>query len=127
MSGIFDFVEAYVSASIKQLPPNVQVYCTKSNLQLLLRIVVIISSVILFIPRLTPTLRQAFGLRDEREEEINARLEFLKKQREGGGASPRPAGVGVVGKDGQIRRINATGATKSATTTPKAKATRRKG
>jgi hypothetical protein len=127
MSSIFDSIEAYVSASVKQLPPNVQVYCTKSNLQLLLRIVVIISSIILFIPRLTPTLRQAFGLRDQRQEEINARLEFLKLQREGGGPSPRPAGVGVVGKDGQIHRASAPTTTKAATATPRAKSARRKG
>lgn len=54
---------------------------------------------------------------DPREQEIQERLEFLRQQREGGGAAA-PKGVGVMGKDGGVYKVVAPKQAGSAGQTP---------
>ena len=100
----FSDLNPYLDAVRDSLPPQVQVYFTRQNLQLLLRVIIIIASYTLFRPYLESLFRKVTGTPDQREEEIKARMEFLKQQREGGGAVP-PRSVGVVGKDGKVYKV----------------------
>ncbi|ETI20998.1 hypothetical protein G647_07341 [Cladophialophora carrionii CBS 160.54] len=96
------------------LPPSLQAYFTRQNIQLLLRVVVIISTYTLFRPHLESLFRKATGTPDQREEEIKARVELARQQRDGVGRGAVPpggvgAGVGVVGgQQGTVYRVVST-------------------
>ncbi|OCT44670.1 hypothetical protein CLCR_06405 [Cladophialophora carrionii] len=98
------------------LPPSLQAYFTRQNIQLLLRVVVIISTYTLFRPHLESLFRRATGTPDQREEEIKARVELARQQRERERRSAVPPGgvgagatVGVVGRQqGTVYRVVST-------------------
>jgi hypothetical protein len=133
----FPNLSEYLDSVHDALPPYLQAYFTRQNIQLLIRVVVIISTYTLFRPHLESLFRKATGAPDRREEEIKARMASLKQQREGGGAgssaSPRGAaagagvGVGMVGQQGTVYRVvsptqGAAGTTKGKTKGGKRKA-----
>lgn len=93
-----------LSATIQSsLPPQLAPYFTRANLQSILRLVVIISTYILFRPHVDRLIRKAYGTPDPRQDEIDARVEFLKQQQQGmtsvGGKVP------IVNKDGKIVKL----------------------
>ncbi|KIW97953.1 uncharacterized protein Z519_01537 [Cladophialophora bantiana CBS 173.52] len=98
----------------ENLPPAVQAYLTRTNLQALLRVIVAISTYALFRPHLESLFRKMTGTPVRREEEARARLEFLRRQQQegsgvaagaGGGAGKANKSVGIVGKDGKIYQV----------------------
>ncbi|KIW63954.1 hypothetical protein PV04_08915 [Phialophora macrospora] len=108
MSSFFPNLSEYLDSVHDALPPYLQAYFTRQNIQLLLRVVVIISTYTLFRPHLESLFRKATGTPDRREEEIKARMAALKQQREGGGGSSAPqprAGVGMVRQQGTVYRV----------------------
>jgi len=105
MSALLDYVDSYLSIIHESLPPQLQLYFTRTNIQQILRVIVIISTYIMFKPHLESLYRTMTGKPDSRQEEIQARLEFLRKQKEGGGAGGGPKNVGIVGNDGQVHRV----------------------
>lgn len=113
MSALLTRIETISTNIQSQLPPTLQPYATRDNLQSFLRFVVLIATYILFRPHLESLLRKISGKPDPRQAEIEARIEFLKKQQEGtvattmvmpgsqaGGAARR--NVKVVTRDGKI-------------------------
>ncbi|EXJ75227.1 uncharacterized protein A1O5_01923 [Cladophialophora psammophila CBS 110553] len=97
---------------LENLPPAVQAYLTRTNLQTLLRVIVAISTYALFRPHLESLFRKMTGTPDRREEEARARLEFLRRQQQegsgvaaGAGAGRTNKSVGIVGKDGKIYQV----------------------
>ncbi|KAL6251673.1 hypothetical protein RBB50_001883 [Rhinocladiella similis] len=88
------------------LPPQVQAYLTRANLQSILRIVVIIATYILFRPHLESLFRKITGTPDKRQEEIKARLEFLRQQKEKAEAPAMFSGkIPVLNKEGKILKL----------------------
>ncbi|OQU99011.1 hypothetical protein CLAIMM_04716 [Cladophialophora immunda] len=94
------------------LPPALQAYFTRQNLQALLRVVVAISTYVLFRPHLEGLFRKITGTPDRREEEARARLEFLRQQQQQQGAGGAAVGsggqgksVGIVGEDGRVYQV----------------------
>jgi hypothetical protein len=134
----FPNLSEYLDSVHDALPPYLQAYFTRQNIQLLIRVVVIISTYTLFRPHLESLFRKATGAPDRREEEIKARMASLKQQREGGGAgssaSPRGAaagtgagaGVGMVGQQGTVYRVVSPTQGAAGTTKGKAKGGKRK-
>jgi hypothetical protein len=100
----FPDLTPYLDSVHDSLPPSLQPYFTRQHIQLVIRGIVILSTFLLFQPRLAAIFRKATGMPDEREEELKARLDFLQQQREGGGGVP-PKNFGIVGKDGSVRRV----------------------
>ncbi|EXJ55449.1 hypothetical protein A1O7_08376 [Cladophialophora yegresii CBS 114405] len=127
----FPNLAEYLDSLHDALPPSLQAYFTRQNIQLLLRVVVIISTYTLFRPHLESLFRKATGTPDQREEEIKARVEAARQQRVPQGAVP-PRGVGVVGghqgtvyKQGTVYRgVSPQGDGIAATQGGKGKATR---
>ncbi|KIV87201.1 hypothetical protein PV11_02763 [Exophiala sideris] len=110
MSALFSQLDTLSDTFQSHLPPQLQPYFTRSNLQTLLRIIVIISTFLLFQPQLDRLLRKIAGRPDPRQAEIDARLEFLKQQKEGGviGGMPMPSFGGkipVVNKEGKVVKL----------------------
>ncbi|EXJ94393.1 hypothetical protein A1O1_02787 [Capronia coronata CBS 617.96] len=113
MSELLNRIET-ISTNIKShLPPQFQPYLTHDNLQSFLRFIIVIAAYLLFRPHLESLFRKISGRKDPRQAEIEARIEFLKKQREGtavtsmvmpgaqaGGAAQR--NVKVVTRNGKI-------------------------
>ncbi|EXJ84687.1 hypothetical protein A1O3_05357 [Capronia epimyces CBS 606.96] len=83
MDALLTRVETISSTLHSQLPPHVQPYLTRENLQSFLRLVVLLATYLLFRPHLESLMRKISGKPDPRQAEIEARLAFLKKQREG--------------------------------------------
>ncbi|OAP64785.1 hypothetical protein AYL99_00757 [Fonsecaea erecta] len=88
------------------LPPALQVYLTRQNLQTLLRVIVAISTYILFRPQLESLFRKMTGTPDRREEEARARMEYIRLQQERQqAAAGLGKSVGIIGKDGKIYQV----------------------
>ncbi|KAJ9613267.1 hypothetical protein H2200_003209 [Cladophialophora chaetospira] len=102
----FPDLQPYLDSIHDSLPPQAQTYFTRQNIQLLLRSIVIISTYLLFRPQLERLFKKVTGTPDQREEELKARLEFLRQQKDGEstGATPKKS-VGVVGKDGSVHKV----------------------
>ncbi|KIX00017.1 uncharacterized protein Z518_10944 [Rhinocladiella mackenziei CBS 650.93] len=103
------FTQIYAS-----LPEPLQLYFTRQNLQILLRVIIIISSYILFRPHLESLFRKVTGTPDPRQAEIEARLQLLRQQREDAtnasigtntGTSAKPRTMEVVGKAGRVVKL----------------------
>ena len=100
---LLESIESNINTLRESLPPPLQAYFTRTNIQLLLRVIVIISTYILFRPHLESLFRKVTGTPDRKQEEIKARLEFLKQQQDGGSGMPK--NVGMLGKDGKVNRV----------------------
>ncbi|KIX92884.1 uncharacterized protein Z520_11360 [Fonsecaea multimorphosa CBS 102226] len=93
------------------LPPALQAYLTRQNLQTLLRVIVALSTYILFRPHLESLFRKMTGTPDRREEEARARMEFLRRQQQQQQQQPQTGGqggnrsMGIVGKDGKVYQV----------------------
>lgn len=90
------------------IPPSVQPFVTRQNLQNILRIVVIIATYLLFRPHLETLFRKASGFPDPRQAEIQARLEALQTGEKITPQTGRPkgvAGVGMVGSGGRVVKL----------------------
>jgi hypothetical protein len=108
------------------LPASVQPYVTRDHVQTALRVVVIVATYLLFRPHLESLFRVMTGRKDPRQEEIQARLAFLNRQKQefeqgrsasgvgaGGGGQTVKLGqkigagqrVAMVGKDGKLVQL----------------------
>ncbi|KIW82053.1 hypothetical protein Z517_05080 [Fonsecaea pedrosoi CBS 271.37] len=89
------------------IPPALQAYFTRQNLQAVVRVIVGISTYILFRPHLESLFRKVTGTPDRREEEARVRVEYLRQQQEAVAAVAGGQGksVGIVGKDGKIYQV----------------------
>jgi len=100
-------ITEFLATLLQSLPPAVQSYLlsiqsspylTRSNLQYALRLIVIISTYLLFRPHLEALFRRATGTPDARREELQNRLKFLQDLKEG---KIKPQG-GVEVVDGKV-------------------------
>ena len=110
MSALLAQLDTLSDTFQSHLPPQLQPYFTRTNLQTILRVIVIISTFLLFQPQLDRLLRKVTGKPDPRQAEIDARLEFLKQQKEGGVLGGMPSAslggkVPVVNKEGKIVKL----------------------
>jgi hypothetical protein len=83
MSALLTYLDSLSSTIQSTIPPSLHPYLTRENLQSFLRIIVLLGTYLLFRPHLESLLRKISGKPDPRQAEIEARLEFLKKQQEG--------------------------------------------
>ena len=87
-----------VQAQLDSLTVTLDPYMTRSNAQYMLRIVVIISTYLLFRPHLEALFRKASNTPDARQVELENRLQFLREVKEG---KVKPTG-GVEVVDGKV-------------------------
>ncbi|KAI1624435.1 hypothetical protein EDD37DRAFT_411456 [Exophiala viscosa] len=110
MSALLSQLDTLSDTFQSHLPPQLQPYFTRSNLQTILRVIVILSTFLLFQPQLDRLLRKLAGKPDPRQAEIDARLEFLKQQKEGGVLGGMPSAslggrIPVVNREGKIVKL----------------------
>ncbi|EHY59285.1 hypothetical protein ABEF95_014532 [Exophiala dermatitidis] len=113
MSSILQRIDTLSSTFQSSLPENLQPYFTRANLQSFLRFIVIVLTYLLFRPHLESLIAKVSGRPDPKRAEVEARLEFLKQQKEGQSEltkseimMPQADGtmkkVGVVARNGKI-------------------------
>ncbi|KEF54026.1 uncharacterized protein A1O9_09821 [Exophiala aquamarina CBS 119918] len=107
LQSLEDSITLFLTQLFENLPPFVQTYLlaissspylTRTNLQYSLRLIVIISTYLLFRPHLEALFRRATGTPDARREELQNRLKFLQDLKEG---KVKPQG-GVEVVDGKV-------------------------
>ncbi len=109
---LLDTLDTFLSDLHSSLPPALQAYFTRSNVQSLLRAIIILSTYLLFRPHLESLFRKITGTPDKRQEEIKARLEFLKQQKDGN-PNPQPnldpamfgGKIPLVNREGKIVKL----------------------